>query len=56
MAVLWEVQQAADWDRGRYLHLTNRQKPGTPRVELGYEKLEEAEEEGNPIGRPASLN
>jgi hypothetical protein len=28
MAVLWEAQQAAGWDRGRYSHPTNGQKRG----------------------------
>jgi hypothetical protein len=35
MAALTEVQQAADQDRHRYLCPTNRQKQGTPVVELG---------------------
>jgi hypothetical protein len=54
MAVLWEAHQAADWDRRRYLHPTIGVKKA-PVVELG--KGEEAEEEGNRIGRPAvSMN
>jgi hypothetical protein len=34
MAALWETQQVADWDRGRYLHATNGLKSGTSIVEL----------------------
>jgi len=53
MAVLWEFQQAADWDRQGYLQLTiGLNAYGDP---WGWirERLEEAEEEGDPIGRPA---
>jgi hypothetical protein len=48
MAALQEAQQTAERVRHRYLHPINGQKPRTP-----VEKLEEAEEEGNPIERPA---
>jgi hypothetical protein len=39
--------------RCRYLHPTNGVKLGTPVVALG-KRLEEAEEEGDPIGRSES--
>ena len=39
--------------RCRYLHPTNEQKQLTPVVELGGKELEEAEEEGDPVGGPA---
>ena len=35
MAALREAQQAADQDRHRYLHPSNKQKPGTPVVKVG---------------------
>jgi hypothetical protein len=35
MAALQEAQQAADWDRSRYLYPTIGLKSGTPVVELG---------------------
>jgi hypothetical protein len=48
MAVLWEAQQADDWDKGRYLHPPN----GLVGDPCGWirERLEEAEKEGGPIG------
>ena len=35
MAIFQEAQEAANRDRGRYVHPTNGQKLGTPLVELG---------------------
>jgi hypothetical protein len=52
MTAQGKTQQAAERVRCIYLHPTNRQKLLTPVVELG-EKLEEGEEEGDPIGRSA---
>ena len=52
MAALWEAQQAADLRQSRYLNPTTGLKSGIP---CGWikERLEEVEEEGDPIGRPA---
>jgi hypothetical protein len=49
MTALQNVQQAAERVTCRCLHPTNGQKLLTPVAELG----KEAEEEGDPIGRPA---
>jgi hypothetical protein len=49
MTALRKTLQAAERVRCRILHPTNGQKLLTPVVE----KLEEAEEEGDSIGRPA---
>jgi hypothetical protein len=56
MTTLWKIQQAAERVRCRYLYPANGQKQLTPVVEL--EKAEkEAEEKGDPVGRPAvSIN
>jgi hypothetical protein len=54
MVALSEAHQSAERVRWRYLHPTNEEKLGTPVVELG-KKLEEAEEEGDPIGRQAVI-
>jgi hypothetical protein len=35
MVVLWEAQQATDWDRLRSLQPTNGLKLGTPVIEIG---------------------
>jgi hypothetical protein len=49
MTALQSTQQAAEIVRYRYLNPTNGQKLLNPMV-LFREKLEEAKEEGNPIG------
>jgi hypothetical protein len=55
MTALQKIQQAPEGVRCRYLHPTNGQKQLTPVVELG--RLKEAEEKGDPVGRPAvSIN
>ena len=55
MAVLWEAQQAADWGRSRYLKPTIGEKLETPYSWI-REMLEEADEEGDTMNRPSSLN
>ena len=49
---LWEYLQAADWDRSRYLHLTNGLKLDDPCGWIG-ERIEEVRNGCNPIERPA---
>jgi hypothetical protein len=49
MAALQEAQQAADWDSGRYSNPMTGLKSGIPCAWIG-ERLEEVEEESNPIG------
>ena len=53
MSVLLEVQLAADGDRSRSLYPTTALKLGGPSYGRIRRRMEEAEEEGNPIGRPA---
>jgi hypothetical protein len=53
MTALLKTQQAAERVRCRYLHPTKGQKVLTPVVEF-RERLEEAEEEGDPVGEPAA--
>ena len=55
MIVLQKTQQAAERVRCRYLHPNNGQKLVT--LSWIRKNLEEAEEEGNPVGEPAvSIN
>jgi hypothetical protein len=52
MTALWKTQQAAEKSQTQIFTLNQLAEPGDP---CGWirEKLENAEEEGNPIGRPA---
>jgi hypothetical protein len=49
--VLWEAQPEADWDRHRYLTFNYWTEVGDPYAWIRG-RIEEADEEGNPIGKP----